>query len=61
MRGVCEGGGESQNTEISKKSIFRRLYSQISISHPHGKNKRPKISSGDGLGAELKCFLCTWQ
>ena len=38
---------------IQKKSILQSCYTHSSISHAHGTNKRPKISSGDGHTAEI--------
>ena len=45
-----------ENQQTPKKSILGRWYTQISMFHAHGSNKRPTISSGDGLGAELAKF-----
>ena len=42
-----------ENLQIHKKFILQRWYTQIGITHPHGSNKKLKISTGDGLGAEL--------
>ena len=41
-----------ENQQTLKESILLKWDAQIPISHPHGNNKEPKISSGDGLGAE---------
>ena len=45
-----------ESQQIPQKSILRTWYTQIQISQPHGINKRPKTSPGDGLGGELTTF-----
>ena len=45
-----------ENPEILKKSILQSWYTHSSISHAHGNNKKPKISSGDDHAAEVAKF-----
>ena len=42
-----------EKQQIHNKTILRRWYTQIMLSNPHGSNTKPKISLGDGLGAEI--------
>ena len=55
---VCRGVSKNirKSRKSQKTSILRRWYTQIPISRTHGNNKRPKIISGDVLGAEIAKF-----
>ena len=42
-----------ENHSIPKSLSSASVYTEISISRAHGSNRSPKISPGDGLGAEF--------